>query len=304
MTDVLSLAVGSARATISPAVGGAIATFSVGGVDVLRPTPPAEQSAGDVRAHASYPLVPYSNRIAHAKLRFEGRDFQLDRNFGDHPHSIHGVGWQRPWRVHAHEEASALLVLDHTASGSEARAWPWPFRATQSFSLWMNEGGATLAVKLSITNTSERAFPFGLGFHPFFPRTPTTALDLAAGSYWENDDTLLPIRRIALPAEWRREILSARRARGIDNVFNDWSGVALLTDPTRPFDTGIVADRAARFVVVYTPPGGDVVAVEPVTHMTDAFNRAERSEQATGARILSAGAGFSCRMQIFTRAHP
>ena len=304
MTDVLSLAAGSARATISPAFGGAIATFSVDGVDVLRPTPPAERSAGNVRAHASYPLVPCSNRIAQAKLRFAGSDFELDRNFGQHPHSIHGVGWQRPWRVVAHEGTSALLTLNHTASGNEARAWPWPFRAAQSFTLRMTQAGATLAVKLSIANTGERAFPFGLGFHPFFPRTPTTALDLDVKSYWENDDTLLPIRRVALPAEWRTDILSARNARGIDNVFNDWSGIALLTDPARPFDTGIAADRAARSVVVYTPPGGDFVAVEPVMHMTDAFNRAERAEQDTGTRILSAGAGFSCTMQIFTRARP
>jgi aldose 1-epimerase len=76
----------------------------------------------------------------------------------------------------------------------------------------------------------------------------------------------------------------------------------MLTDPARPFDTGIVADRAARFVVVYAPPSSDFVAVEPVTHMTDAFNRAEREEPGTGTRILAARAGFSCTMQIFTRA--
>jgi aldose 1-epimerase len=159
-----------------------------------------------------------------------------------------------------------------------------------------------LTVKLSIANTGDRAFPFGLGFHPFFPRTATTALDLDVGDVWENDDTQMPIRRVALPAEWRRGILVDPARSWIDNVFTDWSGAALLTDPTRPFDTGIAADQAARFVVVYSPPGGDFVAVEPVTHMTDAFNRADRAERGTGTRFLSAGAGFSCTMQIFTRA--
>ena len=302
MTDALSLSAGAAHVAISPNAGGAIATFTVGGVDVLRPTPPSECAAGNVRAHASYPLVPYSNRIAQARLRFAGRDFELDRNFGDHPHSIHGVGWQRPWRVAARDDASALLALDHSANGSNMRAWPWPFRATQSFGLSMREHGATLTIKLSLVNTGRTPFPFGLGFHPFFPRTATTTLDLDADAFWENDGTQIPIRRVALPAGWRRGILAARRVQGIDNMFPGWSGVAMLTDPARPFDTGIVADRAAGFVVVYTPPRGDFVAVEPVTHMTDAFNRAERAEQGTGTRILSAGAGFSCTMQICTRA--
>src|SRR6187399_481226 len=102
----LSLSAGTARVEISPGAGGAIASFTVDGIDVLRRTPPAERDA-NVRAHACYPLVPYSNRIAHAKLRFAGRDFELDRNFGDHPHSIHGVGWQRPWRIVARDDSSA-----------------------------------------------------------------------------------------------------------------------------------------------------------------------------------------------------
>ena len=301
MTDALSLSAGAAQVTISPETGGAIARFTVGGIDVLRPTPPSEQAVGNVRAYACYPLVPYSNRIAHARLRFGGREFELDRNFGEHPHSIHGVGWQRPWHVAAQDGTTALLTLDHVASGREARAWPWPFRATQWFSLRMREDGVTLAVKLSLANTGDSAFPFGLGFHPFFARTPTAALDLDVDAFWENDGTQIPIRRVALPAEWRRGILAARRAQGIDNVFTGWSGAAMLTDRSRPFDTGVTADRGAGFVVVYTPPDGTFVALEPVTQMTDAFNRAERGEQGTGTRVLAAGAGFSCTMQILTR---
>ena len=300
MTDALSLAAGTARVEISPDVGGAIAAFTCDGIDVLRPTPAAARAPGNVRAHASYPLVPYSNRIGHARLRFAGRDLELERNFGDHPHSIHGVGWQRPWRIVARDDATALIALEHTAIGAEAGAWPWPFRATQWFGLRAGDGGATLTVKLSIANTGDSPFPFGLGFHPFFPRTATTALDFDVESVWENDATQMPLRRVPVPAEWRHGILAARRDQGIDNVFTDWKGAAMLTDPSRPFATGIVADRAAGFVVVYSPTGGDFVAVEPVTHMTDAFNRAERAEQNTGTRILSVGAGFSCTMQIST----
>ena len=99
----LSLALGKARVELAPEVGGAIAEFTFAGVDVLRPTPPDARTAGDVRAHACYPLVPYSNRIANARLAVAGGTVELARNFGDHPNSIHGVGWQRPWRVVGHD---------------------------------------------------------------------------------------------------------------------------------------------------------------------------------------------------------
>jgi aldose 1-epimerase len=287
---------------ISPGIGGAIASFTIDGIDVMRRTPPSERAAGNVRAHACYPLVPYSNRIAHATLRFAGHDYELDRNFGDHPHSIHGVGWQRPWQVVARDDSMALLGFEHAATGPDLRAWPWPFRAAQAFSLRAHDGGATLTAKLSLVNTGDQPFPFGLGFHPFFPRSATATLDLDAEGFWENDDTQMPIRRLAVPAEWRHGILSARHEHGIDNVFTGWSGAAMLRDRARPFDIGIAADSSASFAVVYTPPNGDFVAVEPVTHMTDAFNRAERAEQQTGTRILAAGMGFSCTMQIVASA--
>ena len=42
----------------------------------------------------------------------------------------------------------------------------------------------------------------------------------------------------------------------------------------------------------------DYLAVEPVTHMTDAFNRAARGERDTGTRWLGPGDERSCTMRI------
>jgi aldose 1-epimerase len=301
MPEPLSLVAGAARVELAPEVGGAIAGFTCAGIDVLRPTLPEARAAGDVRGHACYPLVPYSNRIADARLATAGHVVELGRNFGDHPHAIHGVGWQRPWRVVVRDAASALLAFEHAATGAEARAWPWPFRATQWFALSADRSGATLTAKLALANAGDAPFPFGLGFHPFFPRTATTTLEFRADAYWENDATQLPVRRVAVPPAWRRGLLQARRDATIDYVFAGWNGAAALSDPTWPFDIEIAADRAAGFLVVYAPPDRGFVAVEPVTQMTDAFNRTERGESGTGTRILAAGAAFSCTMRIFVR---
>lgn len=301
MIEPLSLAAGGARIELAPDVGGAIARFAFDGKDVLRATPPAMRAAADVRGHACYPLVPFSNRIADARLAAAGRDYVLDRNFGNEPHAIHGVGWQQPWRVLANDPTSALLALEHAANGAGARAWPWPFRATQSFTLAANRDSALLTAKLALANTGDAPFPFGLGFHPFFPRTATTTLAFQAVAFWENDGTQLPIRRVAVPETWHREMLQARGDVTIDDVFTGWNGTATLADPAWPFTVEIAADRAARFLVVYAPAGRDFIAVEPVTQMTDAFNRAERGEPDTGTRVLAAGAAFSCTMRIFVR---
>jgi aldose 1-epimerase len=303
MDDATALVADDARVVINPAVGGALASFTFGGVDALRPTPAGSR---DVRAHASYPLIPYSNRIADARLEFDGHIHALARNFGDHPHAIHGVGWQRPWTVAARDAKSALLVLEHDPAVDDAHAWPWPFRALQSLSLHADPGGidAALSLKLTIANASAAPFPFGLGWHPYFVRGAATRLGFRADGAWETDATCLPTARIVDPPQWRFDIPRTPGSATIDNVFTGWDGEATIVDGERRIAIAVRADRAAGFLVVYAPAGRDFVALEPVTHMTDAFNRVARGESGTGMRTLRPGGAFSCTMEIGVRLLP
>ena len=231
------------------------------------------------------------------RSRSAARTYELARNFGEHPHAIHGVGWQRPWRVVAHDAESALVALEHRPLGDEARAWPWPFDAWQSFALAADRERALLTLTLGIRNVGDSPFPFGLGWHPYLPRDATTTLGFRAQRVWQTDATQLPTARVPAQGAWSFEPPRAIADAALDNVYTGWDGETTLADPGGG-STTIRADRACAFLVVYAPPGRPFVALEPVTHMTDAFNRAARGESATGTRTLAPGAGFSCTMQI------
>ena len=295
---MIVLAAGEAIVEIAPDVGGAIASFRWRGRDILRPTPPDARAARDVRRHACYPLVPYSNRIANATLRDGGRDHALARNFGDSPHAIHGVGWQRPWALVAATSTSAQLALDHEATGDEASAWPWPFRATQTFALRADDGCAELVARLAIENTGAAAFPFGLGWHPFFPKPVGTTLAFDAASTWLNDDTLLPVERVAVPDPWRYGTARPLGEVVLDHVFEPSTGTATIAWPDAGLAVTIDADSALDRRIVYVPADRDFLAFEPATHMTDAFNRAARGQPDTGTRQLPPGKSFSCTMRL------
>src|SRR6185437_6308122 len=171
---IVELRTSHAVLAVTPELGGALTSLVVDGTPILRPTSAATLAAHDVTGTACYPLVPYSNRIRDATLHFAGRTFPLARNFGAHPHSIHGVGWQRPWSVETCSSTSVRLALVHAARGDDAGAWPWPFRATQTFHLTDGiHAGArctTLVATLMLANAGSAPFPVGLGFHPFFAR--------------------------------------------------------------------------------------------------------------------------------------
>jgi aldose 1-epimerase len=306
-TSIVELAAQGARVAIAPEVGCAVTAFTVGGHPVLRPTPAAAIAARDVLRAGCYPLVPYSNRIRDARLRFGGRHYALAHNFGAHPHAIHGVGWQRAWSVAAASPNHARFTLHHDAQGERARDWPWPFVATQTFhleerALPPDASSIALAVTLTIANTGGEAFPFGLGWHPFFPADATTRLGFRADAVWRNDATQLPQERIPIPGEWRFDPPRALGAIALDNVFIGWRGLARVETRAAGLTVTVEADRACSCLVVYVPPGGDFAAVEPVTHETDAFNRAAAGAQATGSRVLPPGAAFSCTMRIAAAA--
>ena len=299
---MIVLSAGAATATIAPDTGGAIATFTFDGHDLLRPTPREAVDARDVRRHACYPLVPYSNRIANATLRDGAQDHALLRNFPPEPHAIHGVGWQRAWRTTAAEAGFAQFALDHDATGDARAAWPWPFRATQSFALRAGERDATLDLRLALENMGDAPFPFGLGWHPFFPKRDGTTLAFDAPWVWINDEARLPVERLAVPREWR---FATARALGdvvLDNVFEPATAAATIAWPDAGLEVTIDADSAADRRIVYVPAGRDFLAFEPATHMTDAFNRAARGEGGTGARRLPPGSAFSCTMRLHARA--
>lgn len=304
MNRDITLSTADASVEIVPAVGGAIASFRHLGRDVMRPTSSAARSRAEVRQFACYPLVPYSNRIAHAQLRVGDDTFRLARNFGEHPHSIHGLGWQRSWTVVSSDDRQALIEIDHVPDGDAANAWPFAFRARQSIALSQHDACAILTLTLSIENRDVRAFPFGLGWHPFFPRNEATELRFAADAIWDTDETRLPTSRDAIAAPARFDV--ARRIGDVrlDNVFAGWHGDAELAWPDERRRATIEGDRSLRFLVVFVPDDRGYLAVEPVTHMTDAFNRVARGERDTGTLHLAPGASHCCTMRIVSAPLP
>jgi aldose 1-epimerase len=293
------IAAGAAQVEIAPEIGGAIASFRFEDRDVLRPAGDAARAAREVRGFSSYPLIPWSNRIADATLRLRGdAQFSLVRNFGDHPHAIHGVGWQCAWQVVREEDSRATLLLDYSPGTDQPAAWPFAFRAMQAFALRADEASASLTCTLSIHNADARPFPFGLGWHPFFPRNSGSRLCFRAANVWETEATCLPTRRIAIPAQWRFDPPRAVGDGALDNVFTGWDGEVVIDWPAERRSVTLSADAVCGHLVVYTPAERDYFAVEPVTHMTDAFNREAQGEPETGTRWIEPGEERSCTMRI------
>ncbi len=283
-TELLTLRRGESEVVLAPSIGGAIASYRSESdgriVHWLRPTDGADVERGDPLATACFPLVPYSNRIRAGRFAFDGQDIQLPRNFGDHPHSIHGHGWQAPWTVANAGASTAILEYRHAAG-----PWPFDYSARQTFEL----AADGLAVRLELVNESEHRMPAGIGLHPYFPRTPQARVRAGVSGIWLADDQSMPLEHLGPqgakdPNCW----LNADEVE-LDNIYTGWTGRAEIEWPDHGARLEMTAHGPLEFLVLFTPHGEDFFCVEPVSHCIDAFNMAAIGFPDTGMRVLETG---------------
>lgn len=243
-----------------PALGGAIGALRHEGRDVLRP---AAEGTRDPLDTGCFPLVPYANRIAHGQFVFDGQTHQLPLNFGEHPHSLHGFGWQAEWTVV--EARGDYVTLSHAHDGG--RGWPWAYRAEQRFVLAPRE----MRIELSITNSGNAPMPAGFGLHPYFPCDAETYLTFSAERLWLADETMLPTEAVASAqfGDWSATAPVAG-ATLIDNAYECWDGAAGIVQRWGGFAMRV---DGADVLHLYRPPGADFFCAEPVGHLPDAINR-------------------------------
>lgn len=284
MSPTVQLACGTLRCELSAALGASIAGLWMDGVPVLRSTP--ADALSDVRLAGCYPLVPFSNRIGHATLVWNGTSHPLVRNFAPEPHSIHGVGWQRPWQVLEASETFALMSFEHRPDVG----WPFAFDCSQAFRL----GPGSLEVTLSGTNQTEQPAPFGLGWHPYFVKRADSHVQFRAGGRWEMGADNLPTHRTA------SEGIDADCAGlAVDHCFDGWHGEVLLRDAAMTVRITSSLDH----LVVFTNATRDFVAVEPVSHVNNALDMAGADVphmRQLGVCILQPGESLSASMRIET----
>ncbi len=177
--ETVELHAGSTSLTVIPAIGGSITRYASRHdgttFEWLRPASPEAIRDRAPLGMSCFPLVPFSSRVRNATFHFRGRTVTLPTNFLPEPHAIHGHGWQAPWDVIARSENDLTLEYRHPAD-----AWPWPYRAEQRFLL----NPEALAVRLAFTNEGSESMPVGLGFHPYFMRTPGTRVRTGVGRMW------------------------------------------------------------------------------------------------------------------------
>ena len=255
-----------------PTLGGSVAAWKVnrpqGPFDLWRPW---DEAAPDLYSMASFPLVPWSNRISAGGFTHDNIFHPIAPNRVGEPYPIHGDGWLQSWQLKQTSSDAVEMVLKSDCFQGD----PYQYVAMQRFVL--REDG--MDQTLSVTHTGALPLPYGLGQHPCFVRTPQAYLQADVGGVWLSGADPLPTTHTRdFPDSW--DLRSGIPARGsfIDNAYTGWSGAGSIVWPERPLAlTMRVPEVQARgssdgFCLLYRPESGPGFCFEPVTHTIDAFH--------------------------------
>ncbi len=275
---------GAMRCELRPDLGGCLSGLWFQDVPVLRSAP--GNSISSVRQSANFPLVPFSNRLANARLVWEGESYEIAANFAPEAHAIHGLGWERSWQVLESRPASTRMALAHRPDAHGASAWPFAFECEQSFILRPD----TLHVAMRFTNTDARTAPVGLGWHPYVVKRQGARIAFKADGMWETDSRSIPAMQVACPG-----LNVACDELEVNHVFEGVGGGVTLSD--KALHVQITSDLSR--LLVSTQPAKDFIALEPISHVPDAFNRMNHA--LLGTMALGSGQTWSACMTIQVR---
>jgi aldose 1-epimerase len=294
MRATIRIAADSLVAEIIPSLGGGVARFDVlrGGrrIEVFRAWP--EGGTDDPNRLGLYVLVPWSNRISGRGFSFAGAFHELLPNAAEEPCPIHGDGWLSSWRVTTSGRLS--VSLEREADG------PGPYRYAAVLDYVLDSEGMT--IRLAATNLAAIALPFGLGFHPWFPRRPATQLMAKAELVWLEDSQHLPTEQVAVVSrpEWDFSSFRSLPDRWINNGFVGWNGRAAIRWEDRALALEVETRPTLSYYLLYSPAAdSSFFCFEPVSHAVDAHNL-QPGPEAHGLVVLTPGTTLSteCRFNV------
>ncbi|MCI6574786.1 MAG: aldose 1-epimerase [Actinomycetaceae bacterium] len=231
--------------------------------------------------------VPWPGRMKGNKYRFDGVTYELPTT--SRGSALHGFVYDEDFEV---EDASSSLTLRCDFPG--AQGYPWPFTVRVTYSLEVGaDSEEHLSVMIAATNTGTTDIPLAIGWHPYVKLPDNATISNYAVTIPARTKILYGPDSVPLAGEAAYSGVNAPvtinylGARAMDDSYR-----GLIPDENGVVNT-VVSDSASNATIrlsqepadapvvhIYTGDGAPrdprgSLALEPLSHLPDAFNRAD-----------------------------
>ncbi|QRR01732.1 aldose 1-epimerase [Dyadobacter sandarakinus] len=250
-------------------------------------TPPTPQAIlADTKSHSEL-LFPFASRIPDGKYKFLGKEYQLEKNEDGNLNAIHGLVRKKHFEL-----GDQVIEADHASIQLHYHVQEtagYPFDITFSVKYTLHADGRFELTYDAVNNGKDPA-PVMFGWHPYFflgnEDVDAWKINIPSDTVVRFNENLIPVGK----DQFTTEMPVLLHRRDFDNCFvvkTSGSGVSTeLISANQNVTLKIdqeTGEGKFNYLVVYTPPARDCVAIEPLTANVDSFNTGE------GLNILAHG---------------
>lgn len=256
-----------------------------------------EELLSSLLSYPSTHLFPWGNRVKSGQYEFEGTSYQLPLNEVGLQNALHGFVYTSPFKVYEATESDteAILTLEYLYKGGYV-GYPFPFQLLIKHTL--NAKGLTLSY--TINNIGAGNLPVSLGWHPYFSIEGETKNDWTVSfpstHQYLLDDQMCPVDRT--PKHYSEGFnLNGQILDAVFAVEKQEIVEVILQSNKQDLSIKVwqqAGEQQFNYSVVYTPPSGDRIAIEPMTAPTNALNSKEN------LLVISAGESYTVECGVMT----
>ena len=294
MTDRVAMESDEAYVEMLPSLGGAVTAFFLkkNGTRLAAFRRWTGERDNPLSVSCS-PMVPWFNRMTGGGFSFDGTFYPIAQTLKSEPLPIHGDGWISPWTVRETSLSRIALTLRSRAVP------PFDYEATETATLT----GSTLSLELKVKHCGETPIPYGLGFHPWFDRTPGVTIQAPATGVWLEQPPYFPVRPIPerVPEKWDFGAPRPLPDDFVDNGFAGWNGRARIEWADTGMSLDVAAEPPVPYCHLYSPDkDSPFFCFEPVTQPFNAFGL-EGAPDTRGLRVLAPGEETAIKVHFRAR---
>lgn len=246
-------------AKISLEEGGRLQELKFKGVHIIKEQPHFAYK----NSYASSILFPFANRIENGKYIFNDKKFQFDCN--DNTNALHGLVYNKKFKFLKKELTSdSCSVAIYYSEEKGCEAFPYKYSIFLTYTLSKEK----MELKVTIKNEDTKAFPFTLGWHPYFmsENLQASSLHFKATKKVVFDENLITKK---LEDYNNKEVFEIENKK-LDDCFILKDNIIEFSTPT--YQIQLSSSSKETFLQLYTPKDIPVIAIEPMTGISDSFN--------------------------------
>lgn len=216
-------------------------------------------------SYSSAILFPFANRIEEGKYSYNHKKYQFNSNEPKSKNALHGLVFNKNFKLLEKETTpNFCAVTVYYSEKKECKSFPFKYSIYVTYTLLEKE----LLVKVMVKNDDEKPFPFVLGWHPYFNCADFKNSFLT----FKSDKKVIFDKNLIT-----KEIIDFKTASNFELEDKQLDDCFVLNDNNIQFSTPnykleITSNSKENFLQLYTPKDKRLIAIEPMTGISNSFN--------------------------------